>query len=272
MAAALAAQLAQAGFVAAEDEARELVAAANHLDPPAHAQAHDHHPDHEGPDVLGSLVARRLAGEPLAWIVGHTVFGGTDVRVDPGVYVPRWQSAELARRATAHLPGTGTAVDLCTGSGAVALTLQRARPRARVLATDMDERAVACARANGVDARKGDLFAPLPAGLAGSVDVVVAVVPYVPTRALALLPRDTLSFESAAHYDGGPDGTDVLRRVLADAPHFLRPGGTVLLELGADQPDLLHDQLEHLGYAEVETWTDEDGDVRGLQATPARRP
>ncbi len=223
--------------------------------------------------MLGSLVARRLAGEPLAWIVGHTVFDGVDVRVDPGVYVPRWQSAELARRAIASLPGSGTALDLCTGSGAVALALQRTRPRARVLATDVDERAVACARANGVDARKGDLFAPLPPDLEGNVDVVVAVVPYVPTRALALLPRDTLSFESAAHYDGGPDGTAVLRRVVADAPIFLRPGGTLLLELGADQPDLLRDQLEHLGYTEVETWTDDDDDVRGLQATgPGRQP
>jgi release factor glutamine methyltransferase len=239
--------------VAADDEALELIAAAGRVPGrPSDAAA------------LEELVTRRLAGEPLAWIVGHADFDGIVVRIDPGVYVPRWQSAELARRAAARLPETGTAIDVCTGSGAVAVALQRARPGARVLATDTDARAVACARANGVDALQGDLFDPLPSGLARAVDVVVAVVPYVPTPALALLPRDTLRFEAASHYDGGPDGTGCLRRVMADAPAFLRPGGSLLLELGADQGDLLRDQLNRLGYEGIETWTDEDGDVRGL--------
>jgi release factor glutamine methyltransferase len=243
-------RLARAGFVAAEDEARALLTAA-----------------HAGGSALERLVTRRLAGEPLAWIVGHADFDGLDVRIDPGVYVPRWQTAELARRAAARLPETGTALDLCTGSGALALALQRARPKARVLATDIEISAVACARANGVDALQGDLFDPLPPGLEGTVDLVVAVVPYVPTPALALLPHDTLTYESTSHYDGGPDGTDVLRRVAAGAPTFLRPGGALLLELGADQPVLLRDQLERLGYQCIEIWADEDGDVRGLEAT-----
>ncbi len=96
--------------------------------------------------------------------------------------------------------------------------------------------------------------------------MVVAVVPYVPTPALDLLPRDTLTFEDAAHYDGGPDGTTLLRRVLREAPAFLRPGGLVLLELGGEQAELLRPELERLGYRSVETWTDDDGDVRGLEA------
>ena len=246
----MAGRLARAGFVAAEEEAAELLEAAA-----------------AGVAPLEDLVARRLAGEPLAWVVGHAPFDDFELRVAPGVYVPRQQTVELARRAVAMLPGTGTAVDLCTGSGAVGLALQRARPQARILATDMDPRAVACARDNGVDALHGDLFDPLPTDLAGAVDVVAAVVPYVPIPALRLLPRDTLTFESRAHYDGGPDGTDCLRRVLVGAPGFLRPGGAVCLELGAGQPALLREQLEDLGYVRLETWADEDGDVRGLQAT-----
>lgn len=245
----MAARLARAGFVAAEEEAAEILEATA-----------------AGVAPLEDLVARRLAGEPLAWIVGQAAFDNLEVRVSPGVYVPRGQTVELARRAAAMLPRTGTAVDLCTGSGAVALALQRARPLARVLATDIDARAVACARGNGVDALHGDLFDPLPNGLAGAVDVVTAVVPYVPTPALGLLPRDTLTFESRAHYDGGPDGTDCLRRVLVGARGFLRPGGAVCLELGAGQPALLREQLQDLGYVRVETWADEDGDVRGLRA------
>ena len=241
--------LSGAGFVAAEDEARELVAAAG-----------------DEPGALHALVERRLAGEPLAWLTGRSSFDAIDVRVDPGVYVPRWQSITLARRAAARLPEGGNAIDVCTGSGAVALALRRSKLDARVVATDIDERAVACARGNGVEAYAGDLFAPVPPGLEGRTDVVVAVVPYVPTAALRLLPRDTLTFEDVAHYDGGPDGTRILQRVVADAPRFLRRGGALLLEAGGEQAELVRPLLERLGYVSVETWSDADGDLRGLEA------
>jgi release factor glutamine methyltransferase len=213
------------------------------------------------------MVRRRLTGEPLAWITGAAMFCGVRVRVDAGVYVPRWQSEQLARRAVERLPDGGVAADLCTGSGAIAATLQVQRPRARVVASDLDERAVACARANGVEAYQGDLFAPLPGELQGGVDVVVAVVPYVPTPELPLLQRDTFSFETPLAYDGGPDGADVLRRVIAEAPAFLHRAGALLLEVGGAQPELLRDHLHRHGFADVAVLRDEDGDVRGLEAT-----
>ncbi len=246
--------MAQVGFVAAEEEADELAVCAG-----------------ADPSVLQALAARRLSGEPLAWVTGHAAFGDLTVRVDPGVYVPRWQSMELARRATALLPEAGTAVDLCTGSGAIALALAAGRPAARIVATDNDPRAVACARANGVEAYRGDLFGAVPGELRGETDVVVAVVPYVPSTELHLLPRDTLGFEDAAHYDGGPDGTLVLRRVVHEAPRFLRRGGALLFELGGAQADALRPALEHEGYESVRTWADDDGDLRGLAATLGRR-
>lgn len=186
----------------------------------------------------------------------------------PGVYVPRWQSLELARRAADRLPDDdGRAIDLCTGSGAIAVALSAARPHARVVATDLDPRAVSCARANGVEAHRGDLFEPVPAAFGGATDVVVSVVPYVPTPALRLLPRDTLTFEDASHYDGGPEGLDLLRRVVAEAPRFLRPAGALLLELGGEQADALTGALVQAGFGSVTTWHDEDGDLRGLEAT-----
>jgi release factor glutamine methyltransferase len=246
---ALAALLADAGFVTAEEEADELLARA----------AGD-------AALLDSLVARRLSGEPLAWITGGTTFCGIPIRVDPGVYVPRGQSEVLARRAVACLPADGVAVDLCTGTGAIAKTLMTQRPAARVVACDFDERAVACASANGVEVYQGDLFAALPASLRGNVDVVVAVVPYVPTPDLPLLQRDTLTFESPLSYDGGPDGTALLRRVLTDSPAFLRRGGAVLLELGRGQPDALAHDLGRGGYVDVTVLRDEDDDVRGVEA------
>ena len=248
--AALAARLAAEGFVAAEEEAGELLARA------AGDEA-----------LLEALVARRLTGEPLAWITGTTRFCGLDVRVDPGVYVPRWHTEALAERAAARLPGDGTGVDLCTGSGALALVLAARRPRARVLAADLDPRAVACARANGVEALRGDLFAPLPAGLRGAVDVVVAVVPFVPTGELRLLQRDTFAFEDRLAYDGGSDGARLLRRVAREAPDWLRPGGALLLELGGGQAALLAAELAAAGFTEVATVHDEEGDPRGVEAT-----
>jgi release factor glutamine methyltransferase len=245
----LTARLSRAGFIAADEEAGELVASA-------------------AGDIerLNSLVARRLTGEPLAWITGKVSFCGVQIRVDPGVYVPRWQSEPLARRTVDCLPVTGVAIDLCTGSGAIARTLMTQRPGARVIASDIDERAVACAAANGIEVYRGDLFAPLPRGLEGRVDVVVAVVPYVPTPALPLLQRDTFAFESTLAYDGGPDGTDILKRVLRESRPFLRPGGTLLLELGGEQADALRGELARLGYLDVSVLADEDGDVRGIES------
>jgi release factor glutamine methyltransferase len=219
------------------------------------------------PALLEAFVRRRLTGEPLAWITGTVAFCDVTVHVDPDVYVPRWLSEPLARRAVERLPAGGTAIDLCTGSGAIAAVLRAHRPHARVVASDIDTRAVACAARNGVDVYLGDLFSPLPADLAGQVDVVVSVVPYVPMRELPLLQRDTFTFERPLSYDGGTDGTDILRRVIHEGPRFLRHGGALLLELGGDQAGLLSDELARLGYSEPAVLTDEDGDVRGIEAT-----
>jgi release factor glutamine methyltransferase len=187
--------------------------------------------------------------------------------VHPGVYVPRPQSELLAERALERLPGHGAAVDLCTGAGAIARVLSQHRPAARVLATDLDPASVACARANGVDALAGDLFAPLPAGLLGALDVVVGVVPYVPTPELPLLQRDTFTFEGTLAYDGGPDGTAILRRAVQGAALALRPGGALLLELGGDEADVLAGELDRLGFCDRVVLVDEDGDPRGIEAT-----
>jgi release factor glutamine methyltransferase len=234
--------LARNGFVAADEEAAELLEAA-------------------GGDQarLDAMVERRLTGEPLAWITGFVDFCGLRLRVDPGVYVPRWFTEVLARRAVARLPAGGRAIDLCTGCGAIAAVLKAAGAGA-VVASDLAPAAVACARANGVDARVGDLFAPLPAGF--TADVITGVVPYVPGPDLPLLQRDTFAFEPELFYDGGADGLAILRRVVAEAPAWLRPGGSLLLELGGRQAEA----LELPGFTGVETLRDEEGDIRGIDA------
>lgn len=250
---ALVDRLAAAGCIAPQAEAAELVARS------------------AGDDrLLAALARRRLIGEPLAWITGSVSFCGLKIGIDSGVYVPRPQSEALARRAVGRLPANGVAIDLCTGSGAIARVLSVARPGARVVASELDERAVACAAANGVEVYRGDLFAPLPGTLQGRVDVVVGVVPYVPTPEMAFLQRDTLVFESPLSYDGGRDGSEILQRVLADAPRFLRRGGRLLLELGDDQARALAGDLTRLGYTDLEVFVNEEGDVRGVGATRAK--
>jgi release factor glutamine methyltransferase len=215
---------------------------------------------------LEDLLARRLAGEPLAWIVGWVRFCDARVCVDPGVFVPRPQTEALARRAVALLPEDGIAVDLCAGSGAIAVVLGAARARATVIATDIDPAAVACARRNGVEALLGDLDEPLPPALRGRVDVVTAVVPYVPTQELHLLPRDVLAHEPRRALDGGPRGIVVLARAARAAARWLRPGGSVLLELGGEQADELSTIMAAAGLSAIGVHRDEEGRDRAIEA------
>jgi release factor glutamine methyltransferase len=242
--AAVADRLRAAGCLAPDEEAADLVAGA---------------PD---PGVLEDRVIRREAGEPLAWITGRTVFCGRSLVVDPGVYVPRPHTEELVRRAAA-LVGSGRLADLCTGSGAVAASLRASVPAAGAVGVDLDGRAVACARRNGVPAVQADLGAPLASR---SFDVVTAVAPYVPSADLAFLPRDVLEYEPLGALEGGADGLDVVREVVACAARLLRPGGWVLVELGGRQDEALRPVLEDCRFAEVATWDDGEGDLRGLMA------
>ena len=246
--AAVAADLARAGCVAPHAEADELIRAAT-----------------AGAGPLATLVARRVRGEPLAWITGSTSFGGLRIAVDPGVFEPRPLSEVLAERAASRLPADGIAIDLCTGSGAVAAVLADRHPGATVLATDIDPTAVACARRNGVAARLGDLFEPVPDDLRGRVDLVTAVTPYVPSDELHLLPRDVQAYEPRVALDGGAEGLAVSRRVVDDAGRWLRPGGVLLFEVGGDQAASLASHLAAAGFGVVDVH-DDDGWPRIVEA------
>lgn len=216
-----------AGCVFAEDEARLLVSAAR------------------TPGELAAMVERRAAGLPLEHVLGWAEFCGLRIAVGPGVFVPRRRTEFLAREAAAlgHALGRPGAVvvDLCCGSGAVGAFLAAALDRPVLHAADIDPSAVACARRNlaaadgDVHVHEGDLYDPLPAGLRGRVDVLVANVPYVPSDAVALLPPEARDHEPRVALDGGADGLDVLRRVAAAAPEWLAPGGRLLFETGEEQ-------------------------------------
>ena len=242
-------RLSVAGCVAADEEAAALVERGRGDE-----------------QYLEAIVQRRTEGVPLAWLVGSTTFAGLEILVDEGVYVPRWQSEPLAIEAAGYLEPGQVAVELCCGTGAIAAVLNHRQPTARVLGTDLDPRAVHCARRNGIEAYLGDLADPLPAEHRGQVQVVVAVPPYVPTDALRLLPRDVVGHEGRLALHGGPDGLAVTRRVLTAAAQLLAPGGWLLVEVGGDQDHLLEaaPQLEHFGAVELRF--DEDDDLRAMVA------
>lgn len=188
------------------------------------------------------LIKRRLAGEPVAYLVGTQEFWSLSFAVDERVLVPR-HDTETVIQVVLDQVGERQApwrvLDVCTGSGVLAVTLARELAAARVVATELSPAAAEVARANAarlgvadrVEVREGDLLAPV----AGEVfDVVVANPPYIATAVIATLDRE-VQREPRQALDGGVDGLDLLRRLVAAAPDHVAPGGLLVLEHGHDQ-------------------------------------
>lgn len=218
-------RLRTAGCVFAEDEAHLLISTAR------------------TPSDLAAMVDRRVAGLPLEHILGWAEFCGLRIALDPGVFVPRRRTEFLVHQAVAvrdrRTPvRPQVVVDLCCGSGAVGTALVAALGRVELHAVDIDPAAVRCARRNVATAGQvygGDLYAPLPGTLRGRVDLLVASAPYVPTEAIGLLPPEARIHEPRVALDGGEDGLDVVRRLVAAAPLWLAPDGHLLVETSERQ-------------------------------------
>ena len=217
----IASRLRAAGCVFAEDEARLLLSTA------------------QTPGELDAMVDRRVAGLPLEQVLGWAQFCGLRITVAPGVFVPRRRTEFLVRQAVLLARPGDVIVDLCCGAGAIGAALAATVDRAKVHAADIDPAAVRCARRNlpapWGRVYQGDLYEPLPAALRGRVGVLVANVPYVPTEEIGFLPPEARAHEPRAALDGGADGLDVLRRVAAGVPEWLRPGGHLLIETSESQ-------------------------------------
>ncbi len=220
------------------------------------------------------LVRRRGEGEPTAYLVGRREFYGRPYRVDPRVLVPRPETELLVEAALAALPEGGRALDLCTGSGCVAISLALARPAARVVATDVSDGALALARENAaalgavVEFATGDLWSAVHG--AEPFDVVVSNPPYVPTKELAGLSREVRR-EPCIALDGGPDGLALLRRIVEGAASRLRPGGTLCLEMHESHVEAVPALCRTAGFARAEARRDLAGLPRLTVATLASR-
>ena len=202
----------------AEDEAELLIAAA------------------DTPHDLEAMVDRRVAGLPLEQVIGWAEFCGLRIAVEPGVFVPRRRTEFLVQQAAALAKPAAVVVDLCCGAGAIAAALAELIPHTEVHAADIDPAAVRCARRNVPGpVYQGDLFEPLPAALKGRVAILAANVPYVPAAEIPLLPAEARTHEPLVALNGGADGLDILRRVAAEAPRWLAPGGYLLIETSEQQ-------------------------------------
>jgi release factor glutamine methyltransferase len=187
-------------------------------------------------------IERRATGEPLQYVTGEVPFRHLVLHVRPGVFIPRPETEVVVDTVLEHLDRSGSdhplVADLCTGSGAIAVSIAYERVRARIQATEIVPATAEVARDNalraGVSERvtvlDGDLFAPLPVSLRGKLDVVVSNPPYIPTADLADLPPEVAGFEPRVALDGGADGLDVVRRIAEEAVGWLRPGGVLVME------------------------------------------
>jgi release factor glutamine methyltransferase len=252
-------RLRAAGCVFAEDEAALLIEAAR------------------TPAELDDMIARRVEGLPLEQILGWAEFCGLRIAIDPGVFVPRRRTELLARQAVALLRSDSVVLDMCCGTGAVGAVLAGTINTIELYATDVDPREVACARRNlaafGGHVFQGDLFAPLPASLRGRIDVLTANAPYVPTDSVEFMPPEARLYEPLVALDGGSDGLDILRRVIAEAPRWLAPGGHLLVETSARQAPTLAGSFAASGLTpEIHTDEDETATILIGRSSATARP
>ncbi len=255
-------------------EARALAAHAWQVDA-AWMIAHDtDRPDAARLAAFQSLLRRRLTGEPVAYILGRKEFYGQRFRVTPDVLIPRPETELLVDAALEHIPETGSwrILDLGTGSGAIAISLARHRPLAKVVAVDASAAALAVAETNArhlgatnLRCVSGNWYARLATM---TFDTIVANPPYVESGDPHLA-RGDVRFEPRAALAAGPSGLDDLRAIIVDAPAHLAPDGWLLVEHGWNQGAACRTLFEARQFAEIHTLRD----LAGLErVTLGRHP
>lgn len=237
----LRAAFAEAGIDEAALDARVLLLDALGLDATALALRPDEPVGEAGAARLEEASRRRLAGEPVWRILGEREFWGLPFALHPETLVPRPDTETVVEAALRLAPGPRRILDLGTGTGCLLVAILRERPGAFGIGLDRARGAAATARRNaernGVGERASFVVGDWTAALAGAFDLVVSNPPYIPTRDLAGLEREVREHDPALALDGGADGLDPYRLILADAPRLLAPGGAVVVEVGIGQAD-----------------------------------
>jgi release factor glutamine methyltransferase len=231
---------------------------------------------------LTALLERRFAGVPLAHLTERQNFVGLEMLAGPGALVPRRETELLARaaievaRGVVAKQGSARVVDVCTGSGNVALSVAHHVPGAHVFGADLSEEAVALAKLNTAhlglqqraEFRAGDLLAPFDTPeFHGSVDVLTCNPPYISSAKVEHMNSEISKYEPRLAFDGGAFGVNILMRLLQDAPRFIKPGGWLAFEVGLGQGPAMAKRLEKAGhFSDLRMQNDEHGAPRALVA------
>lgn len=233
--------------------------------------------------ALEQLVARRLAGEPLAYLTGREHFMGLEMLSAPQALIPRVESELLAKACIELLrapeaPVSATVIDLCTGSGNMVYAMAAALPRCTIYGSDLSDEAVALAERNGkhlglrdrVELRVGDLLAAFELSeFAGRVDLISCIPPYIQSTKVEQMAPEIAAHEPVLAFDGGPFGVSVLMRLVEEAPQYLCVGGWLAVEVGLGQgPALVRRLQRNPAYTDVRAQNDENG---GMRVVLARR-
>jgi release factor glutamine methyltransferase len=227
------------------------------------------------------LLKRRRSGEPVAYILGRREFFGLSFSVDRHVLVPRPETELLVEEAllrTKHRELSGRALDLCTGSGCVAISFAKARPTWQTFATDLSEEALGVARKNALDLgvvwnlsfHQGDLLEAC--GRASRFELIVCNPPYIPNAELDTLAPEVRDHEPRMALDGGADGLDFYKRLVKEAPSHLVPGGVLAVEIGADQGGAVMGLFRAHGFTETTLRQDFAGNDRVISGKNAAKP
>ncbi|HEX7248081.1 MAG TPA: HemK/PrmC family methyltransferase [Actinomycetota bacterium] len=228
---------------------------------------------------FSELVARRVTGEPIAFIKGYADFRGLELIATPGVFVQRDSSEFLAEQAIRRLRGRQhpVHVDLATGGGAIALAVANEAPGTEVWGVDVADDAVRLARRNAraleleASFRVGDLFGGLPARLRGSVDVITLHPPYVPVGELDDLPGEIRDWEpSHTLTDDSADGMGLITRTVSEAPQWLRSSGWLLIEVSPDRARDVKRAFTAGGFRDVRSTR--GGELQVTRVIVGRRP
>ena len=231
---------------------------------------------------MEALVARRLSGEPLAYLVGRQQFMGLELLAGPGAMIPRKETEILGQAALGLLQAlvqerqNVTVLDLCTGSGNIALLLAWRVPQCRVWGGDISAYAVQMAVRNAqalkladrVQFRIGDFLEPFETGdYWAGMDLITCNPPYISTARAEKMAHEISGFEPRLAFDGGPFGIRLLTRLVKETPRFLKPGGWVVCEVGLGQGEAMLRMFKKMPvYRQVRTFADEAGDMRALAA------
>jgi release factor glutamine methyltransferase len=236
----------------------------------------------EAKSNLKTLLRKRIDGIPLAHLTQRQHFMGLELLASEAALIPRRETELLGNAALERLNAilvrqeSATVIDVCTGSGNLALALAAHAPRARVWAADLDESAVAFARTNAahvgladrVTFSSGDLIAPFDhAEFHGKVDLLVCNPPYISTGKVETMPDEIIGHEPRLAFDGGPLGIKILQRLIAEAPRLLRDGGYLAFEVGAGQGRGIRRRLEQQSaFTDIDDILDHTGQARALVA------